>query len=344
MQYTYTGSGARSPTDQGIGFWSVDLRTGTVTWDNTTAAIHGMPPGYTPALHEALGFFPSADRARVIQSALAAFDARTLFDIEASIEVRGGIRVRLIGGRGYDARGGGAELHGIIEPLPFAAQLAGNADESASCLSIAALLHELRARIASISIVSTDIEGEPDAPARVRERMGRIAREAAQMQRIIDGVASLQRNEPPRRERIDASRMAECILKAHVDRMPDYSRALVTIESGIELDGDPPEVELLLDNLIENALKFSAGQSQPRVQLTATQEQGRTLVHVSDNGAGFAPGDAVRIFQLFTHRCAPEFEGTGVGLAIAKRVVERHGGLIWAEGVPGQGATFSFYL
>jgi signal transduction histidine kinase len=118
----------------------------------------------------------------------------------------------------------------------------------------------------------------------------------------------------------------------------------VTIESGIELDGDPPEVELLLDNLIENALKFSAGQSQPRVQLTATQEQGRTLVHVSDNGAGFAPGDAVRIFQLFTHRCAPEFEGTGVGLAIAKRVVERHGGLIWAEGVPGQGATFSFYL
>lgn len=131
MQHTSTGKSERLTAHQQVGFWSVDLRTGTVTWDNTTAAIHGMPPGYTPTLHEVLGFFPLADRAQVIQSALAAFDAHTLFDIEASMEVRGGIRVRLIGGRGYDARGGGAELHGIIELLPFAARLAGKADESA---------------------------------------------------------------------------------------------------------------------------------------------------------------------------------------------------------------------
>jgi signal transduction histidine kinase len=67
-------------------------------------------------------------------------------------------------------------------------------------------------------------------------------------------------------------------------------------------------------------------------------------VQVRDNGIGFASEDAVRIFQLFTRCCPPEFDGSGVGLALAKRIIERHGGLIWARGAPGAGATLSFYL
>ena len=347
MQYpSQEGSGGPAAGHQRIGFWSANMRTGAVTWDNTAAAIHGMPPGHAPSLHEALGFFLPAERAQVIQSALMALDSRTLFDIEASIQVGGGgIPIRLIGGRGYDARGDGPELHGIIETLPAPGHLGAEAGErSNASLPVAALLHELQVQIANISALSAAIEREADDPAHIRERLGRISRAAAQMQRIMDAVARLHSNALPRRERIDASRIASSVAKAHVDRDSDYARAAISIEPGIELDGDPAEVELLFDNLIGNALKFSATQPQPSVRVTSRQEHGRTVVQVRDNGTGFAQEDAVQIFQLFTRRCSPAFEGSGVGLAVAKRIVERHGGLIWARGAPGAGATFSFYL
>jgi signal transduction histidine kinase len=316
-----------------------------VTWDAATAAIHGKPPGYTPTLHEALGYFPPDDRARVAHAALTAFDSRSLFDIEAGMDVDGGIRVRLIGGRGYEIRDDAAELHGIIETLPPAPRLAGGTDESGSgSLGIAALMHELQGRISSVAAYTALAEREHGDVALSRKRLARIADVTAQMQRIVDAVAKLERGDAPEREPIDASAMAEAIVRAHVELNPHYARTEVTVAPGIELVGDPGEVALVLDNLVANALKFSAAQLHPRVQVTASANQGRTIVHVVDNGVGLEPEDAAEIFKLFTRRCPTAFEGTGVGLAIARRVVERHGGLIWAEGQPGGGATFSFYL
>jgi signal transduction histidine kinase len=107
--------------------------------------------------------------------------------------------------------------------------------------------------------------------------------------------------------------------------------------------GDREEIEIVLDNLIGNAFKFSALRQTPEVRVTASAEFGRTVVHVSDNGVGIAPEDATRIFGPFA-RCHSGFDGSGVGLAVARRIVERHGGRIWAAGEPGLGATVSFCL
>lgn len=339
-------SGEPDAAHQRLGFWSTNIRTGAITWDNTAAAIWGMPPGRAPSLDEALGFFLPAERARIIQSALVAFDSRTLFDIETSIQVGGrGIAIRLIGGRGYDAGGDGPELHGIIETFPAPAHLEAEAREDPHAgFPLPALLHELQVLIANISALSMASERDTGYPANTREHMGGISRAAAQMQRIMDAAARLQSNEPLHRQRIDASQIASSVARAHVDRDIDFARTAVSIAPGIELDSDPGEVALLFENLIGNALKFSAMQPQPSVWITSRQEHGRTVVQVRDNGIGLAREGEVEIFQLFTRRCPPAFEGSGVGLAIAKRIVERHGGLIWARGAPGAGATFSFYL
>lgn len=343
MQSKTHGSGARSSAQQRVGFWSANLRTGAVTWDPVTAAIHGMPEGHAPTLHEALGFFGSADRARVVESALAALDSHTLFDIEAQLQTGSGARVRLIGGRGYEARNDGAELHGIIESL---SPLSSSRRESAANLSMpfsaAVLMHELQAFITSIAMFSTLIARETDDPT--RERVARISNAAAQMQRIFDAVTKIHSDEPPQRGRIDASAIAASAAQAHVERHPNLARAEVSIQPGIELDGEAAEVKLLLGNLLGNALKFSAQHAHPQVRVTATTQHGRTVVHVRDNGVGFEPGNSALLFKMFTRSCGPAFAGTGIGLAIVKRIVERHGGLVWAEGAPGEGATFSFYL
>jgi len=98
-------------------------------------------------------------------------------------------------------------------------------------------------------------------------------------------------------------------------------------------------------NLIGNALKYSAKRSCPRVQVSGRSEPNEHLYQVRDNGAGFDMRYAEKLFGVFQrlHR-ADEFDGTGVGLAIVQRIITRHRGRIWAEGVPDAGACFHFAL
>lgn len=96
-------------------------------------------------------------------------------------------------------------------------------------------------------------------------------------------------------------------------------------------------------NLIGNALKFSTKKAKPRVEIGSFVRNGATIVYVKDNGAGFDLQYADRLFGVFQRmHGATEFPGTGVGLAIVKRIVERHRGRVWAEALPEEGATFYF--
>ena len=109
--------------------------------------------------------------------------------------------------------------------------------------------------------------------------------------------------------------------------------------------GDRSLLKQVWVNLIGNALKYSAKIAQPRVEVGARSDGAQTVYWVRDNGAGFDMRYADKLFGVFQrlHR-AEEFEGTGIGLAIVQRVVTRHGGRVWAEGKPGEGACFYFAL
>jgi signal transduction histidine kinase len=122
--------------------------------------------------------------------------------------------------------------------------------------------------------------------------------------------------------------------------------AEVVAQSLPTVSGDPGRLRQVLQNLLSNAVKFCEPDTVPRVEVTSTLEAGGvTRISVHDNGIGFSEGQAEAIFRPF-HRLhsADRFEGTGIGLAVCQKIVEQHGGRIWAEGAPGQGATIHFTL
>lgn len=110
-------------------------------------------------------------------------------------------------------------------------------------------------------------------------------------------------------------------------------------------DCDPSLIEQVFVNLLSNAFKFTRDRNPAIIEVGSLQLNGETVLFVRDNGAGFNPQYADRLFGVFQRlHPASEFEGTGVGLSIAQRIVQRHGGRIWAESKPQAGATFFFTL
>jgi hypothetical protein len=117
--------------------------------------------------------------------------------------------------------------------------------------------------------------------------------------------------------------------------------ALITIPEGMTLTADPAMMERLMELLLANAWKFTAPKPVTVIEVQQAWSNNETIVMVRDNGVGFDMAHAANLFKPFQrlHRY-DEFAGPGMGLAIARRIVERHGGRIWAEGEPDSGATF----
>jgi signal transduction histidine kinase len=126
----------------------------------------------------------------------------------------------------------------------------------------------------------------------------------------------------------------------------DYPSVTVEIAPDLTAIADASLLEVALTNLLGNALKYSAKVPAPRVELGMRRDpNGEQVYYVRDNGAGFEPAQSARLFTPFQRlHDRREFAGNGLGLATVARIVRRHGGRIWAEGHPGQGATFSFTL
>lgn len=131
---------------------------------------------------------------------------------------------------------------------------------------------------------------------------------------------------------------------ARTDGAPAAEPLPVTVLPLPEVTADPGLLRQVFVNLIGNAIKFSAGAAVPRVEVGASQQQGQTVFHVRDNGVGFDAAAAARLFEPFQRLHGTRFAGSGIGLSIVRRIVERHGGRLWAESSPGQGATFCFTL
>jgi light-regulated signal transduction histidine kinase (bacteriophytochrome) len=205
-------------------------------------------------------------------------------------------------------------------------------------------LQEPLRKIANFSeMLAKKYQGHFDA--RADRYFGYVSDGAKRMQALINDLLGYSRVGTADFRLIPAS--LEEVLKEALTDMQTLIR-----ESGARISHDPlPTLRInplqmrrLLQNLISNGIKFHDGHP-PQVHIAASREPGDWLIAVRDNGIGFAPRHAEEIFKVFRRLHTKEaYPGTGIGLAICKKIVERHGGRIWAESTPGQGSTFYFTI
>lgn len=228
------------------------------------------------------------------------------------------------------------------------AQLAAaNKELEAFCYSVS---HDLRAPLRSIDgfslAVLEDYGHLLDEEGQGYLRRVRVA--SQRMAELIDGLLTLSRltRSDIVMQEVDLSTIAaevsEVLKQAHPER-----EVQVMIEPDLKANGDSGLVRILFENLLGNAFKFTAKCLTAVVEVgkTIDKESGRLVFYVSDNGAGFDMEYVEKLFGAFQRlHTVHEFPGNGIGLATVQRIINRHGGRIWAQGAVGRGATFFFYL
>lgn len=181
---------------------------------------------------------------------------------------------------------------------------------------------------------------------RIKSDMSRIANATENMQRLLDELLELSRvgrlDNPL--EDFDLGEIAKEVIELLDGRMQDRHVEVIVSPDLPVIHGDRPRFREVMQNLVENALKFMGDQESPEVEIGVRQDGHETVVFVKDNGIGLDMEYADRIFHLF-EQLDPTFEGTGMGLAMVKRIIEHAGSRIWVESEgPGTGSTFCYVV
>lgn len=208
--------------------------------------------------------------------------------------------------------------------------------------------HDLRAPLRTIDgfsqALAEDYSGTLDANGKYL--VDRIQSGTRKMAQLIDDLLALSRVTRSELQRgpVDLSEIVESLLQQQRRRQPGRDVQTV-VQPGVTAQADARLIRIVLENLVSNAWKFTGKRPVARIEFGTSQVGGAPAFYLRDNGAGFDMRYASQLFKPF-ERLHPmaDFEGTGIGLATVQRIIERHGGRVWAEGVPEAGATVSFTL
>ena len=208
--------------------------------------------------------------------------------------------------------------------------------------------HDLRAPLRAINGFSEFIVEDygPKLDTEGKRLLGLIRSNTRKMDQLITDILSLSRVSRGEHKvsKIDMTKMAMSMLNETASSEIQKEIKII-VEALPEASADPTYMKQVWINLISNAIKFSSGKKKPEIKISGYTENEFNIYYVKDNGVGFNPEYAHKLFGVFQRlHQTEEFEGTGVGLAIVQRIIHRHGGKVWAEGKVGSGATFYFSL
>lgn len=350
-----------------LGTWEWDLSQPTATWSAELFRIYGLSPeSYTPSYEAYLQMVHPDDRQRVAEATERVFREQIPYSHDERIFRPDG-EIRYLHTWAHpvtDVDGRLVRLVGVCQDVTDRCL----AEEQVRLLNVdlerrvrdrtlsietsmrdleafnAMVSHDLRAPLAVIQTTCEVIrKSSGDAlPAGLQQNLERIERSVGHMTALVNDLLTLAHvgNTALERVDIDASSMCEELL-ANLRRAQPERSVESRVEPGIRLRGDAVLVRTMLQNILGNAWKYSARAPLAVLEVGALAASDGAGLFVRDNGAGFDMSEAHRLFLPFErlHK-ASEFEGTGVGLAAAHRIVERHGGRIWAESTRGSGSTF----
>lgn len=354
-----------------LGTWEWDISEPHAVWSAELYRIYGLTPeSYTPSYEAYLTKIHPDDRERVMEATNRVFEEHVPYSHDERIfrpdgslrylhtwafpvlDEAGQLR-KLVGVCQdiTDRKVAEEEVRRLNENLELrVAERTRTIERSLKDLEAfqAMVSHDLRAPLSVISGSCGLLEQERGhLPATASKNVERIQRAVSQMTRLVNDLLTLAHvgNSPLEMAEIDLSALCEDIVANLRQSSTSVSPAMVSIEPGLKCRGDAAFVRTILENLLGNAWKYSSRVPAPRIEVGARPHEDKVAFYVKDNGVGFDMKDADRIFAPFErlHR-ATEFAGTGVGLAAVHRIVERHGGRIWVDSAPGQGASFSFTL
>lgn len=226
-----------------------------------------------------------------------------------------------------------------------AALEATNRELSAFAASVS---HDLRAPIRAMagyaSIVLEDAGDRLDGES--KENLRRIQASAERLGRMVESLLRMARSTDRklRIEQVDLSALARRIA-AEISGQDPEREVRFDIQEAMVVEADAAMLESVLQNLLSNAWKFTRSKPDARIAVRAEERDEGWLLRVEDNGVGFDPGNAAELFNPFRRlHDARDYPGEGIGLATVARIAHRHGGRVWAEGVPGEGASFWLML
>lgn len=346
-------------TSAEIGTWDWNVATGDITWDDRMHAIFGRPPGtFSGTYADFERCLHAEDVQRVKAEAEKSLQTCNIFDVDYRI-VWPNSEVRYITARAAvqcDEAGQAQRMTGVcldISERKLAEEqlqtYAERLEETNRELEEFAYIvsHDLQEPLRTLSFFSDVLQTDLSdiLPEQSRQDLQFITAAAERMQQLVRDLLALSRagRADLKREPVQLGDCVQVALTALGTRLKE-SQAVVEVGPLPLVQGDRTLLTQLFQNLIGNALKF-VDKPPPRVRISAHQSDGAWVVGVRDNGIGIKPEYAQKIFAPFQRLHGQgEYEGTGIGLAICRKVVQRHGGTIWVESQPGEGAHFLFEL
>ncbi len=335
-----------------VGGWEYLPGTGELTWTDETYEIHDVEPGTLQTLEAGLGYYVPESRPRIAEVFQRALATGEPFDEELEMVTARGRRiwVRTIG-HAYSEGGTVARLGGVLQDVTAQRERIGQLEDAVREVDAYSysISHELRTPLRAIDGFSARIvrhlDGALDGEG--RRLFGEVRWNARRMGQLLDDLLAFSRTGRSGLVfgNVDMTASAMAAFERVVPDPGSRSRISFAVGDLPRVLGDGTVLRRVWENLLSNAVKFSASRERPEIRVEGSVEGGETVYRVRDNGIGFDMKYVDKLFGVFNRlHGIHEFEGTGVGLALVRRIVLRHGGRVWAEGEPGRGAAFNFTL